>query len=205
MIHLFILLIEKFLIGQKLIMNMKEYYYYIFVAFIFLKFFLSGIFLTFHTIIIFLVPILYILYNKHYHIFKFEFNDTIQSILFNSLVGFAAALILIVVSGYYGNMNWVNIFTLPFNLTALLFLLSFNYELLIRYFFQNFFEKRFGKILGIILPCLVGSLIFLPDLLSASVFFIVGLFFGYFFSKTNDIYGVTIGGFIIRVVIAVLA
>lgn len=183
----------------------SDYFYYFFIVFIFLRFFLSGAFLTVHTLIVFSVPLIYIVYNKHYHIFKFDINDTIQSVLFDSLFGFVACILILFVSAYFGNLNWINIFEISNNLMLLLFLLSFNFELLIRYFFQGFFEKKFGTMMGIIIPSLIGSLLFLPDLLSAASFFLAGLFFGYIFSKTNDIYGATIGGFIIRVAIAALA
>lgn len=206
MTYLFKLLIEKFLIRKKLIINMKsDFFYYFFIAFIFLRFFLSGAFLAVHTLITFSVPLIYIIYNKHYHIFKFDINDTVQSILLNSLFGFFACIVLLFGSAYFGNFNWVNIFEVSTNLMILMLLISFNYELLIRYFFQGFFEKRFGALIGIIIPSLIGGLILLPDLLSAGSFFIAGLFFGYIFSKTNDIYGIAIGGFMIRVAISVLA
>jgi len=166
---------------------------------------LSGAFLAIHTIIIFSAPIVYIIYNRHYHIFKFDINDTSQSVLLNFFFGILALIFILFVPAFFGNFNWVNIFGLSPNLVMLLFLLSLNYELLIRYFLGGFFEKRFGQLAGIILPSIIGGLIFLPDLLSAASFFLGGLFFGYTFSKTNDIYGVALGGFIIRLAIAAMA
>jgi membrane protease YdiL (CAAX protease family) len=183
----------------------SDYFYYFFIAFIFLRFFLNGIFLTIHTLIVFSVPLIYIVYNKHYHIFKFDINDTLQSVLFNFIFSFIMFILILAGAAYFGNLNWVNIFDIPYNFILLLLLLSFNYELLIRYFFQNFFIRRFGGLIGVIIPSLIGGLILLPDFLSSITFFISGLFFGFIFSKTNDIYGISFGGLIIRMAISVLA
>jgi len=192
--------------GRKLIIGMKsDYFYYFFAAFIFVRFFLSGIVLTVHTIIVFSTPLIYIIYNKHYHIFKFDINDTVQSVLFDFLFGALMLIVIVFGSIYSGSFNWVNIFEIPTSMILLLAMLSINYELLIRYFFGGFFEKKFGTIIGIAVSSLIGGLIFLPDLLSAASFFVCGLFFGYIFSKTNDIYGPSLGGFIIRLAIAGLA
>jgi len=183
----------------------EEYYYYAFIAFIALRFFLSGIFSALHTIIVFSIPFGYIVLKKHYHIFKFEINDTLQGVLFDSLFAFVFCVIIIFGSIYLGNINWIRIFDFSSNFIMLLFLISFNYEILVRYFLQGFFERRFGEIFAIPLASLCGALLFLPDFFSAISFFIAGLFFGFIFSKTNDIYGATIGGFIIRVGLAALA
>jgi membrane protease YdiL (CAAX protease family) len=183
----------------------SDCYYYAFIAFIFLRFLLSGAFLSVHTIIIFSAPIVYVIYSRHYHIFRFDINDTMQSILLNFFFGIIALIFILFVPAFFGNFDWVGIFELSPNLMILLFLLSLNYELLIRYLLGGFFEKRFGQLAGIIFPSIIGGLIFLPDLLSAVSFFLGGLFFGYIFSKTNDIYGAALGGFIIRLAIAALA
>ncbi|MDD2678472.1 MAG: hypothetical protein PHS81_01155, partial [Candidatus Nanoarchaeia archaeon] len=181
------------------------YYFYAFIAFIFLRLLLSGPFLAVHTIIVFSVPILYVVLNKHYHILKFDINDTIQSVITLFVFSFTVCFFLLFAGIYLGNFNWVNIFDFSWDFSLLMLLLSFNYELLIRYFFQGFFEKKFGSIIAIILSSFIGGAIFLPDYLSAGVFFGCGLFFGFIFSKTNDMYGVSIGGFLLRMALAALA
>jgi len=183
----------------------SDYFFYAFIAFIFLRFFLTGPLAAIHTIIVFSVPIIYIVLKKHYHILKFDVSDTIPSVITLSLFSFVVAFFVLLFSIFLGNLNWVNIFDISGEFLALLFLLSFNYELLIRYFFQGFFEKKFSLWLAILFSNIIGSLILLPDLLSAGLFFLCGLLFGFVFNRTNDIYGVTIAGFILRVAVATLA
>ncbi|MDD5441785.1 MAG: hypothetical protein PHZ27_06250 [Candidatus Omnitrophica bacterium] len=63
--------------------------------------------------------------------------------------------------------------------------------------------KKYGNILGIFLASLFGSIYLLPDFLSASAFFIAGLGIGYVYSKTNDIYGASLAGFLIRLALVI--
>ncbi len=183
----------------------NDYFYYAFIAFIFARFFLSGIFSTIHTIIVFSVPLIYILYNRHYHIFKFEVHDTVQSVLIDSLFAFILSFFVLFGAIFFGNINWVNIFEIPAGLMFALLLLSFNYELLVRYFLQGFLEKRFGEWVGFPVAAFIGSVLLLPDILSFIIFLISGLLFGWVFRKTNDIYGPALAGFVLRIAISALA
>ena len=159
-----------------------------------------------YTLIIFIVPLAYFLYKKDYYIFYFNTSDTLPSIRVNLVFAIGFITLILVGSLFFKNYSWALLSDKNSLDLILGLLVSFFQEMLFRYFLQGTIVKLTNStIKSIIFTSVLNGAVFLPSILESIVFLIAGLFIGYIFEKTKDIYGATLANFLISSFIRVIA
>ena len=167
-------------------------------VFAYMQFFIQLIPVWVVYLIIFTAPIIRLVLRRDYHLFSFDITDTMQSVTLNSLFAIAFIIVLLFV-GFFTKRTSIITYTNP-TFSGLFFglMLSFFQELFFRYYLQETLQQRLkNTTFSVALASLISASFFLPNLVTMICFFIMGLFFGWIYDKTKDIYGITIGHFII--------
>ena len=167
---------------------------YLFIAFLLLRPFLHGTPLFAYYIIALTAPLIHFAVKKDYHLFAFDYKDTIQSVVLNIAISSVLAVILLVFGMGTRNFNWVAIGTM--NL-PLIFVSSFLQEMLFRYFLEGNLNRTLTAPFSILITSAVSAFVVSPPLLMGIVYFVMGICIGWIFEQTKDIYGATIGHFIL--------
>ncbi len=148
--------------------------------------------------IILLIPIIRLVVKEDYHIFAFDITDTMQSITLNSIFSVGLIIVLLII-GIITNRTSIIAYSSPGTIELFFgLLISFFQELFFRYYLQ----ETIGVLLkntnnSVLLTSIISSSFFIPKWEIIIAFFIMGLFFGWIYSKTKDIYGITLGHFIL--------
>lgn len=166
--------------------------------FSYLQFFVAIIPVWIVYLLIFTVPIIRMVTRKDYHLFSFDLTDTIQSVTLNSLFALGLVTVLTFI-GLIIKRTSIVAFTSPDTIEAFFgLLMSLFQELFFRYYIQETLETLLENAnKSIFLTSIISASFFIPKWEVIIVFFIMGLFFGWIYNKTKDIYGITIGHFII--------
>ncbi|MBN1923264.1 MAG: CPBP family intramembrane metalloprotease [Nanoarchaeota archaeon] len=164
--------------------------FFIFAALMLARYFLSGIFLTIYTVIIFGVPFIYLFFNKHFHLFAFDVKDTLQSIMINLLSSVGFVILMLLVGWATSNFSWVILTRISAFVILRVVIVAFFHEILFRYFIQQNMVNYVGNTyIGIIITSFISAVIVSPPIITGIVYFFMGLFIGWVFEKTKDIYG----------------
>ena len=175
----------------------KKILFYLFIGFLLTRWLYSGNLLTIYTIITFTIPFIYFFRKKDYHLFAFDVKDTLQSIGINLVFSIGFIVFMLLIGLIFSNFSWISLFGLSINSVLILFAISFFQEMLFRYFLENIFVNEFGKIIGIIITSIISSIVVFPPITMSLVYLIMGLFIGWVFEQTKDIYGATFAHFLI--------
>jgi membrane protease YdiL (CAAX protease family) len=179
-------------------MNLELAALFIVLFFAYLQFFITSIPIWLIYLVIFGVPVIRLIIKKDYHIFSFDLTDTMQSLTLNSVFGIGFVIILIIIGFMIGRSSIVA-FSSPGLIGGFFgILISLFQELFFRYYLQETFELLLKNTNNsIILASIVSASFFVPKWEVMIGFFIMGLFLGWVYSRTRDIYGITVAHFII--------
>jgi len=175
------------------------------ILFTMIRFVYSGtIFTTIYTLLLIFVPLIYLWKKKGFYLFNFNIKDSIQSIGLNTGISVVFVCIIMFISLFFNNINWLNLLSINFLDILKILVIAFFQEMFFRYFVQENMVKYTNKILGILLTSLIFAITAFPPISISIIYLIMSLYIGWIFENTKDIYGATFANFIVSLIVFVM-
>ncbi len=178
-------------------MEKEELFIYIYIAILISKSLLPQIVLLVYYGFIISMPIARLIWFKESYIFAVNLRDTGKSIAYNIIASIVSVSIIISIGLLFKNFNWVLLSTYSVSDYVKMIVIAMVQELIFRYYVEGTLTKYFSKPISIIATSIASSIVFIATPIIALSYLVMGLFIGWVFEQTKDIYGATLSHFII--------
>ncbi len=178
-------------------MEKEEIFIYIYIVILMARAIVPESFLPIYYGFVLSVPIARLILFKEFYIFAVNMRDTGKSLALNGIASIASIVIIVAMGFFFKNFNWILLSAYSIWSYLLMIVIAMVQELVFRYYVEGSLTKYFSKPISIAATSLVSSIVFIQTPMIAFSYLVMGLFIGWVFEQTKDIYGATLSHFLI--------